>query len=118
MPRATTGKVHHKRREKILKDVKGFRGARKNLFRTAKDARRRALENSFAHRRKKKGDFRTLWIMRINAAARMCGISYSRLIAGLNASSITINRKMLSEIAVTDMGAFKKIVEMVKEKAA
>jgi large subunit ribosomal protein L20 len=118
MPRATTGKVHHRRREKLLKDVKGFYGARRKLYRTAKDARRRALQNSYIHRRKKKGDLRSLWIMRINAAARMCDISYSRLIAGMNKSGISINRKMLAELAVNDLQAFKKIVEKVKEKAA
>lgn len=118
MPRATTGRVHHRRSKKILKDAKGFIGSRSTLFRTAKDARRRALQNSYIDRRKKKRDFRALWIVRIAAAARLCGISYSKFIAGLKASSVEINRKMLAEIAVTDMAAFKKIVETVKEKAA
>ncbi|HPI23322.1 MAG TPA: 50S ribosomal protein L20 [Spirochaetota bacterium] len=118
MPRATTGLVHRKRRSKVKKDAKGFRGARKNLYRTAKDARRRALQNSYIHRRAKKRDFRTLWIVRINAAARLCGISYSRLIAGMGAAGIQIDRKMLADIAVTDMGAFKAIVGKVKGAAA
>lgn len=118
MPRATTGRVHHKRSKKILKAAKGFIGSRSTLFRTAKDARRRALQNSYIDRRKKKRDFRALWIVRIAAASRLCGISYSRFIAGLKASSIEINRKMLAELAVSDMAAFKKIVETVKEKAA
>ncbi len=118
MPRATTGRVHHRRSKKILKDAKGFIGARSTLFRTAKDARRRALQNSYIDRRKKKRDFRALWIVRIAAAARLCGTSYSKLIGGLKTSRIEINRKMLAELAVTDMTAFKKIVETVKEKAA
>ncbi|HOP62856.1 MAG TPA: 50S ribosomal protein L20 [Spirochaetota bacterium] len=118
MARATTGRIHQKRRKRILKDVKGFRGARSKLFRTAKDARRRALQNSYKHRRLKKRDFRALWIMRINAAARSCGISYSRLIGALKANNVDINRKMLAEIAVKDMDAFRKIVENVNKKAA
>lgn len=118
MPRATTGKVHHRRREKLLKDVKGFYGARRKLYRTAKDARRRALQNSYKDRRKKKGDFRSLWIIRINAAARICGISYSKLISGLYKANITINRKILAEMAVNDLQAFKKIADKAKGKAA
>jgi large subunit ribosomal protein L20 len=118
MARATTGRIHQKRRKRILKDAKGFRGARSKLFRTAKDARRRALQNSYTHRRLKKRDFRALWIMRINAAARACGMSYSRLIGALKAGNVDINRKMLAEIAVRDMDAFRKIVENVNKKAA
>ena len=117
MTRATTGRIHQKRRRKILKDVKGYRGARSKLFRTAKDARRRALQNSYKHRKMKKRDFRSLWIMRINAAARACGISYSRLMGALKLHKIDINRKMLAEIAVRDMDAFRKIVENVKKAA-
>lgn len=118
MPRATTGKVHHKRREKVLKDVKGFYGARKNLWRTAKDARRKKLQNSYKDRRRKKRDFRALWIMRINAAARVYGISYSRLIDGMKKANILIDRKMLADLAVRDTNAFKAIVEKVTNKAA
>jgi large subunit ribosomal protein L20 len=114
MPRATTGKVHHKRQRKVLKDAKGFIGGASVLFRSAKDARRRALQHSYEHRRRKKRDMRRLWISRINAAARLCGISYSALIGGLQKAQITVNRKMLAELAVTDMGAFKKIVESAK----
>ncbi len=116
MPRATTGKIHHRRREKLLEDVQGFYGARKNLYRTAKDARRKALQNSYKDRRRKKRDFRTLWITRINAAARLNGISYSRLIAGLEAAGIDMNRKMMADLAVSDPGAFKKLVDAVREK--
>jgi large subunit ribosomal protein L20 len=118
MPRATTGRVHHKRSKKILKDTKGYIGARSTIFRTAKDARRRALQNSFADRRKKKRDFRALWIVRIAAAARLCGISYSKFIAGLKTANIEINRKMLADVAARDMAAFQKIVDTLKGKPA
>ncbi|OHD69923.1 MAG: 50S ribosomal protein L20 [Spirochaetes bacterium RBG_16_49_21] len=118
MPRATTGRVHRKKSKKILKDVKGYIGARSTLYRTAKDARRRALQNSFKDRRRKKRDFRVLWILRIAAASRLSGLSYSKFMAGLKASGIEINRKMLAELAARDMDTFKKIVEKVKEKAA
>jgi large subunit ribosomal protein L20 len=118
MPRATTGRIHQKRKRKVLKDAKGFYGARSVLYRTALDARRRALQNSYIHRRKKKGDFRSLWIMRINAAARICGISYSALVDGLNKAGIAINRKMLAEVAVTDPVAFRRIVDAAKGQAA
>jgi len=110
--------VHRKRSKKILKDTKGYIGARSTIFRTAKDARRRALQNSYIDRRRKKRDFRALWIVRIGAAARLCGISYSRLISGMIAANIEINRKMLADLAVHDMNAFQKIVDKVKEKAA
>jgi large subunit ribosomal protein L20 len=113
MPRATTGKVHHKRQRKILKAVKGFRGARSVLYRTAKDARRRALQNSYKDRRRKKRDMRRLWIIRINAAARMCGMSYSKLMNAFKKSEISIDRKMLAELAATDINAFKALVEQV-----
>lgn len=118
MPRATSGKIHNQKRKKILSDTKGFYGARSIQYRPAKDARRRALQHSYIHRRAKKGDFRALWIIRINAAARLCGISYSRLISGLQKSEIAINRKMLADIAVKDLNAFQKIVDAVKAKSA
>ena len=114
MPRATTGRVHHQRSKKILKDAKGFIGSRSTLYRTAKDARRRALQNSYKDRRRKKRDMRALWIMRISAAAKLCGTSYSVLISALKKSGILLNRKMLSEIAVSDMNSFQKIVESTK----
>jgi len=118
MPRATTGRIHQKRARKILKDAKGYYGSRSKLFRTAKDARRRALQNSYKDRRRKKRDMRRLWIVRISAGAKLCGTSYSRLIAGMKASEISINRKMLAELAVSDFNAFTKIVEAAKVKTA
>ncbi len=114
MPRATTGLVHQKRAKKVLKDAKGYYGARSKLYRTAKDARRRALQNSYKDRRRKKRDMRALWITRISAGARLCDTSYSRLIANMKAAGVTINRKMLAELAVSDFNTFKKIVETVK----
>ena len=118
MPRAISGTIHSKRRKKILKDTKGFFGARSKLYRTAKDARRRALQHSYIHRRAKKRDFRALWIIRINAAAKLCGTSYSRLISGLKKAGIELNRKMLANIAVTDLNAFQKIVDKIKGSSA
>ena len=118
MARVKSSRVHHQRREKILKDARGFRGARSKLMRTAKDARRKALQHSYVDRKRKKRDFRILWILRINAAARKCGISYSRMMSGMKTSDIVINRKMLAELAVRDMVAFGKIVEIIKGKAA
>ncbi len=114
MPRATTGRIHQKRARKVLKDAKGYFGARSKLYRTAKDARRRALQNSYKDRRRKKRDMRSLWITRISAGAKLCDTSYSRLIAGMKAAGITINRKMLAELAVSDFNTFKKIVDTVK----
>lgn len=113
MPRATTGRIHRKKANKILKQAKGFRGARSKLFRTAKDARRRALTNSYKHRKVRKRDFRSLWITRINAASRMCGVSYSVLINKLKKADVQINRKMLAEIAVSDFAAFEALVKEV-----
>ncbi len=113
MPRAKSGTIHNKKVKKVMKDAKGFRGGRSVLFRTAKDARRRALENSYIHRRTKKRDMRTLWITRINAAARMCGTTYSKLMNNLKTSEVDIDRKMLADLAVSDMNAFKSVVDKV-----
>jgi len=115
MARAITGKIHLKKRKKVLKDVKGFIGSRSTLYRTAKDARRRALENSYKDRRRKKRDFRSLWIIRINAAARRCDLSYSKFIFGLQKANINLNRKMLAELAVKDLDSFRKIADKIKE---
>jgi large subunit ribosomal protein L20 len=114
MPRATTGKVHHKRQRKVLKDAKGYIGGASVLFRSAKDARRRALQHSYEHRRRKKRDFRQLWITRINAATRIYGMSYSAFIGALAKAGIAVNRKVLADLAVNDIKAFGKIVESVK----
>lgn len=103
-----------KRHKKILKLAKGYRGAKSKLFRTANQAVMKSLAYAYRDRKQKKREFRKLWIARINAAARMNGISYSRFMNGLKKNGIEINRKMLSEIAVSDPAAFTKLVEKVK----
>ena len=112
MTRVKRGNVARKRRKKILKLAKGFRGSHSKLFRTANQQVMKALRNAYRDRRKKKRDFRRLWITRINAAARLHGISYSQLINKLAKSNINLNRKMLAQLAIQDPEAFQKVVEM------
>jgi large subunit ribosomal protein L20 len=118
MPRATNGPASRRRRNNRLKLAKGFRGARSKLFRQATEAVDRAQAMAYVHRKHKKRNFRRLWIVRVNAACRMNGISYSRFIDGCNKAGITLNRKMLSEIAIHDAEGFSKVVETVKAKVA
>ncbi|MBQ7791912.1 MAG: 50S ribosomal protein L20 [Clostridia bacterium] len=103
-----------RRHKKILKLAKGYRGAKSKLFRTANEAVMKSLVYAYIGRKQKKREFRQLWIARINAAARMNGISYSRLMNGLKKANIEINRKMLSEIAIADPAAFTALVEKAK----
>jgi len=112
--RSTNAPASRARRKARLKLAKGFYGARSKLFRTATEAVDRAMRLSTEHRKLKKRDFRQLWIARVNAAARAEGISYSKLIAGLIKAGVTLNRKMLSEIAIADPAGFKSIVEIAK----
>jgi large subunit ribosomal protein L20 len=114
MARVKRGNVARKRRNKILKLAKGFRGSHSRLFRVANQQVMKALRNAYRDRRKKKRDFRRLWIARINAAARINGISYSQLIGKLKKADIQINRKMLAQLAVLDPTGFAKVVEMAK----
>jgi large subunit ribosomal protein L20 len=114
MARVKRGNVARKRRNKILKLAKGFRGSHSRLFRVANQQVMKALRNAYRDRRNKKRDFRRLWIARINAAARMQGISYSQLIGKLKKADIQINRKMLAQLAVLDPAGFTKIVDMAK----
>jgi large subunit ribosomal protein L20 len=114
MPRVKTGNKRRQKRKKILKLAKGFRGGRKNLRRTAMDAIDKALNYAYAHRRTRKRQFRQLWIARINAAARIHGMTYSRLIHGLNQAGVQLNRKVLADLAVNDETAFAKIVSIAK----
>ena len=114
MPRVKRGNVARKRRKKILKLAKGFRGSHSKLFRTANQQVMKALRNAYRDRRKKKRDFRRLWIVRVNAAARMNGLSYSKLTHQLKKANIEINRKMLAELAVVDPQAFAQVVEVAK----
>ena len=104
-----------KRRKKVLKAVKGQRGGRSKLLRTAKESARKALVSSYADRKKKKGNFRALWITRITAACKAEDISYSKFIAGLKKAKIELNRKILADIAANDNKGFKSLVKMVKK---
>ena len=114
MPRVKGGPKTRQRRKKVLKMAKGYVGGRRRLYRTAVDAVHRALAYSYRHRKARKRDFRQLWITRINAAARLQGISYSRLMEALRKAHIELDRKVLAELAVSDPGAFSKIAEKAK----
>jgi large subunit ribosomal protein L20 len=114
MPRVTRGNKKLLRRKKILKLAKGFFGAKRKNYRTAKEAVEKALTYSYRDRRNKKRDFRGLWTIRINAAVRKFDLSYSRFIYGLNKSNIKLNRKILSNLAATEPDTFQQIVEKVK----
>lgn len=103
-----------KRRKKVLKAVKGQQGARSKQFRTAKEAARKSLIANYIDRRRKKSDFRSLWITRITAACKSEGISYSKFISGLKNSKIELNRKILADLAAEDMKAFKALVKKIK----
>jgi large subunit ribosomal protein L20 len=111
MARVKRGNVARKRRKKVLKLAKGFRGSHSKLFRTANQQVMKALRNAYRDRRRRKRDFRRLWIARINAAARLNGTTYSRLIGDLKTSKIEVNRKMLAQLAVLAPESFAKIVQ-------
>jgi len=113
MPRSRNTTASHARRKKILKQARGYYSGRSRLLRTARDAVWKAGAFSYAHRRKRPGDFRRLWIMRINAACRQYGLSYSKFIHGLNLQNIQIDRKILADLAVNEPGAFKALAERV-----
>ena len=116
MPRATNGPASRRRRKNRLKLAKGFRGSRSKLFRQATEAVDRAQAMAYVHRKVKKRSFRQLWVVRINAACRLNNISYSRFIDGCNKAGISLNRKMLSEIAIHDPEGFSKVVDIAKAK--
>ena len=115
MTRVKTGVVRRRRHKKTLNMTKGHQGVRHSLYRRAHESLIHALQYSYDHRKKKKGDMRRLWNVRLNAAARDNGLSYSKLIHGLNLAGIEINRKVLSELAITDPEAFSNIVDSAKE---
>lgn len=115
MSRVTRGNKKLLRRKKILKLAKGFFGAKRKNYRTAKEAVEKALTYAYRDRRNKKRDFRRLWNVRINAAVREYGISYSTFIFGLNKANIRLNRKILANLAATEPETFEKIVEQVKQ---
>ena len=114
MPRVTNSPASRKRRKKVLKEARGYFGNKSKLFRYAKDAVAHAGQYAYRDRRKKKGDFRSLWIVRINAACRNAGITYSRFIEGLAAANIAVDRKVLADIAVRDEAGFNAIVEKAR----
>ena len=118
MARVKRGVQSKKRHKKILKQAKGYRGARSRTFKVAKQAGQRAGQYAYRDRRVKKRTFRSLWIIRINAAARENGLSYSKLIAGLKKANIDLDRKTLAEIAVNDKEAFSLIAEQAKSNLA
>jgi len=114
MPRVKRGATAHARHKKVLAKAKGFRGRRGNVYRIAKQAVMRAGQYAYRDRRQKKRDFRALWIVRINAAAREFGMTYSTLINGLKKASVEVDRKVLADIAVFDKQAFERIASQAK----
>ena len=114
MTRVKRGVRAHQRHVKWIKLARGYRWAKSILFRQAHDSVMHALAYSYVHRKDRKGDFRKLWISRINAAARMNGMSYSRFIDGLNKAGVAVNRKMLSEMAIHDSKGFTQLVDLAK----
>ena len=114
MPRVNHAVATKKRKKKVLKQAKGYWGARSRLFRTAQEAVDRAQAYAYRDRRQRKRDFRRLWIVRINAAARHNGMSYSQLVHGLDQAGVAINRKVLADLAVRDPAAFAVVVEQAR----
>ena len=114
MTRVKGGSRAHQRHVKVLKLARGYRGAKSKLYRPAHEQVMHSLAYAYAHRKDRKGDFRKLWIARINAAARMNGISYSRFINGLHKAGVEVNRKMLSELAIYDEKSFTELVDLAK----
>lgn len=118
MPRVKGGTVTRKRRKKVLKLAKGYYGSKHTLYKVANQQVMKSLMYAFRDRRQKKRDFRKLWVTRINAAARMNGLSYSRLMHGLKLAGIEVNRKMLADLAVNDEKAFTQLAESAKQQFA
>ncbi|MDE0231103.1 MAG: 50S ribosomal protein L20 [bacterium] len=115
MVRARNAPSARRARRKVMAQAKGYRGAKSRTFRAANEQVMHAMADSYSHRRARKGDFRRLWITRINAAARQNGMSYSRFVAGLNSAGVEINRKMLADLAVNDPEAFSQLVKIAQE---
>ena len=118
MPRVKRGVTARARHKKVLSKAKGYYGARKSVYRVAKQAVTKAGQYAYRDRRQRKRQFRALWIVRINAAARQFGLSYSRLIDGLNKASVEIDRKVLADLAVHDLAAFGQVAEKAKAALA
>ena len=115
MARVKTARITRKKHKKVLKQAKGYFGAKRYRFRNANQAVLKSLSYAYVGRKDKKSDFRKLWIARINAASRQNGLTYSKMIAGLKKANITINRKMLAELAVNDSKAFTQLAEIAKK---
>ena len=115
MPRVTSNVARLKRKNKVMKLAKGYWGGRSKLWKTAKEAVERAQRYAYRDRRAKKREFRRLWITRINAAARLHELSYSRLMNGLKLAGVEVNRKLLADLAVRDPGAFERLAEVAKK---
>lgn len=118
MPRVRSSPVTRKRRKKVLRRAKGYVGGRGRLFKSARETTERAAKYAYRDRKQRKRQFRRLWIIRIGAAARLHGLSYNNFIHGLKIAQIDLNRKTLSELAISDPETFGKLAEMVKEKVA
>ncbi len=115
MPRAKRGVVAKRRRNKVLKLAKGYTGSKSKLYKTANQQVMKSLQYAYSDRKRRKREFRRLWITRINAAARQNGLSYNRLINGLKKADVQINRKMLADMAVNDQDSFRQLVTLAKE---
>jgi large subunit ribosomal protein L20 len=115
MPRVKSNVARLKRKRKVMKLAKGYYGGRSKLWKAAKESVDRAQRYAYRDRRRKKGDFRRLWITRINAAARLHDLSYNRLMNGLRRAGVEINRKVLADLAVRDPGAFEQLAEVAKK---
>jgi large subunit ribosomal protein L20 len=118
MPRVKRGVAKRRRHKRILEAARGYYGARSRLVRVAREAVERGLRFAYRDRKQRKREFRRLWIVRINAAAREHGLSYSRLIAGLDAAGVEVDRKNLADVAVSDPQAFARLAELAKGQAA
>ena len=115
MPRVKRGVPAHQRHKKVLKYTKGQKGSKHLLYRRANEARMKSMFYAYRDRRDRKRDFRRLWIVRINAAARLCGTTYHQLIAGLGKAGVLIDRKMLADLAVSDNAAFARLADIAKQ---
>ncbi len=117
MTRVKGSTVTRRRHKKVLKQTKGHRGTRHSLYRVARESLMKSLSYSYRHRRERKGDFRRLWIVRINAAARQEGLSYSSFIDGLKKAGVEVDRKMLADMAVRDPSTFSQLTAIAKERS-
>jgi large subunit ribosomal protein L20 len=116
MPRVKNGVAHHARKKKIMEAAKGARGGRSKLYKAAKETVERGMRYAYRDRRKKKGQFRALWIARINAASRESGVSYSRLMSAMRSAGVQLDRKVLADMAVRDPKVFRHYLDLVTNK--